>query len=141
MNEDIGRSQFAESLAAFRWRGWVGALISAFLLNSLLFLFLPLLMTPSSDNGDIEKMVNSIQVIRLKKKETPPQKKKKPPPPPPKEKPRPKEPVKAPNPVVNKKLTLPFKLNTRLPTLKADFQLNYSDNINFGGGPLKEWLI
>ena len=51
---------------------------------------------------------------------------------PPKEKPPPKEKVKAPKPQVTKNLSLPFKLNTQLPSVSADFQLQYADHIGFG---------
>ena len=132
MEKNGGRSQFEASLTSFRWRSWLLAMAAAVMLNCGLFLFLPLLMDPSRNPLDVDEFINNIQVIRLKQKETPPEKKKEKPPDPPKEKPKPKEKVKAPKPEVSKKLNLPFKLNTRLPSVSADFQLQYADSIGYG---------
>lgn len=126
------RNQFESSFTAFKWQSWLVAALGAALLNSGLFLFLPMFMDPEKDQIEIDKLVNSIQLIRLKKKETPPQKKKPKPPEPEKKKIQPKDKVKAPKPKTNAKLTLPFKLNTRLPSVSSDFQLQYADNIAFG---------
>lgn len=128
---NVSKSQFEASLATFRWKSWAMALMAALLLNSGLFLFLPLFMGTTDGPRDIDKLVNHIQVIRMKKEMEPPQKKKKKPPKPPEKKPEPKEKIKAHKPQANK-LTLPFKLNTRLPSLSTDFQLPYQDTIDFG---------
>lgn len=131
MVKSEGKSQFEASLSAFRWRSWLLAIVLAGFLNCCLFLFLPLFMTATSEKKEIDQIVNNIQVIRLKEKEIPPQKRKQKPPEPPKQKNKPKEKLKAPKPKINKALTLPFKLNTRLPTVSTDFQLKYADNIRF----------
>lgn len=127
---NISRSQFEASLSAFRWRSWLLAAAVALLLNICLFLFLPVLMDPTEQKHNVDQIVNSIQLIHLYKKETPPQKKKLKPPVPPQEKPKPKPKVNSPKPVVSQKLDLPFKLNTRLPSVSADFRLQW-ENIRF----------
>lgn len=132
MTERVGRSQFEASLASFRWKSWITAMLVAVLLNCGLFLFLPVLMNPSPVITNIDQIVNSIQVIRLKKDEIPPQKKKPKPPEQPKEKPKPKEKVIAPKPKAREELKLPFTLNTRLPSVTSDFQLQYAENVRFG---------
>jgi periplasmic protein TonB len=128
----ISKSQFEASLATFRWKSWVMALLAAFLLNCGLFLFLPLYIGSPNTPKDIETLVDHIQVIRIKKLENPAEKKKKKPPEPPKKEQEPKEKIKTQKPALQHKLTLPFKLNTRLPSISTDFQLPYQDTIDFG---------
>lgn len=117
---------------------WVYAIALTLALNLALYLILPILVDTSSKPSNITSLIERVDVIRIKKKELPPEKKKKKPEEK-KEKPKPKELVKAKVPVPKKKLVLPFKLNTRLPTVSTDFQLpmeQYSfsallpDNVN-----------
>lgn len=106
-------------------------MVAATILNCVLFLLLPIVIQPSLQGKAITDRIDSIQVIRLKKQETPPQKKEEPPEPP-QEKPKPKEETVTKQPLKTPKLILPFKLNTRLPRLAADFQLPLAESIGIG---------
>ncbi len=110
-------------------RNWFIAGIMAISLNILLFLLLPVLIHPPPKSTGIIDHITRIQVIRLKKEDTPVHKKKRPPPKPPPQKPK-KKPAQQLRPTA--RLTLPFKLNTRLPSVSTDFQLPLADTIAFG---------
>jgi len=113
---------------SIRVRTWGMAATIAILLNALLFLLLPVLLQPSLKPSSITNRVDHIHIIRLKKEDIPPHKKHKPPKPP-EEKPQKK--VTTPRPLFTPKLTLPFKLNSRLPAISTDFQLPLTDTIDF----------
>lgn len=130
--KNTDNNNFESSFSVFRWRVWIISAIAAILFNGLLFLLLPVLLHPSSQSTKISKRIDHIQVIRLNAKEPPARKKKTKPPKPPENKPKQPQKVATPNPIVTPKLTLPFKLNTRLPAVSTDFQLPFADSINFG---------
>ncbi len=113
---------------SIRVRTWAMAATIAILLNGLLFLLLPILLQPSLKLSLITNRVDHIHVIRLKKEDIPPHKKHNPPKPP-EEKPQKK--VTTPRPLFRAKLTLPFKLNNRLPAISTDFQLPLTNTIDF----------
>ncbi len=125
-------NSFESSFSLFRWRTWISAALAAILLNAILFLFLPLLIQPSSPSSDLSERIDHVQVIRLKTEEPPARKKKEKPPEPPEEKSKPKEEVTSTKPVAVPKLSLPFELNTRLPEISTDIQIPLSETINLG---------
>lgn len=125
-------NSFESSFSLFRWKTWISATLAAILLNAILFLFLPLLIQPSSPSSDLSQRIDHVQVIRLKTEEPPARKKKEKPPEPPEKKPKPKEEVTSTKPVAFPKLSLPFELNTRLPEISTDIQIPLSETIYFG---------
>lgn len=131
VNLEVDRKEF--SLNTFQWKNWILAGFGTVGLNCILFLLLPVLMHPSADKGRLEEIIERVDVIRLKKQEPPPRKKEPQPPERQKEKPEEKKAKpKAPQPLIQKKLVLPFQLNTRLPALATDFQVPFSENISYG---------
>lgn len=127
-------NNFESSLNAFNWKNWISAGLGAIVLNCVLFLLLPVLMHHSSEVTGLAEVIDRVEVIRLKREKPPVRKKKPKPPEKPKEQQRPKEKLKTPKPAVKNKLILPFKLNSRLPTLAADFQIPFAENIGYGTG-------
>ncbi|PHR28451.1 MAG: energy transducer TonB [Desulfotalea sp.] len=117
------RSNFESSFSLFRWKAWACAAIATLLLNSFLFLLLPILIHPSAESTDSLQRTDHIRIIRLKSEEIPARKKVKKLPKPPEEKPQPQKKIALQPQIAAPKLTLPFKLNTRLPKLSTDFQL------------------
>lgn len=125
-------NSFHSTFSPFRWKVWISAASATLLLNSILFLMLPILIHPSSPTDNGAERIDAIEVIRLRQEEPPVRKKREKPPEPPEEKPEPRKDIVATQPVKTPKLTLPFELNTRLPQVAADFQLPAADSIRFG---------
>jgi len=117
------------TLSARTLRRWAAASVVALILNTLLFLFLPALMHPSPNLSKLTDFVDRIEVIRLQKKERPVRKRR--PEKPPAEKPEPTKKPKAPDQIKTPRLTLAFKLNSRLPSLDTDFQLPMTDTVGY----------
>lgn len=134
MLKSMANNRYNSSFSSLHRQNWIAAGIGAVLLNSILFLLLPALMHQSSNTAVVTDLVDSIQVIRLKKAEPPPTKKSVPPPKPPNEQPKPKQVTASPNPISTPKLTLPFKLDNRLPAISTDFQMPFVDSVDFGPG-------
>ncbi len=99
---------------------WLVAIGVALLANIGLFLLMPALIAPSDVTLERAKMVDRIQVVRLKRPEPPAKRKEKKPPPPEKMEQQAKP---AEQPVKMTKLSLPFAINQRLPALATDLQL------------------
>lgn len=96
------------------WVTWLGAGLVAAGLNMALFLLMPLLTDPAPSKSSIEDLVSQVNVIRMKRPDSEVRRKKpKPPKPPEPEKMR--KPDTTPRQPTRQKLTLPFKVNPRLP--------------------------
>lgn len=93
---------------------WLLSGLIAVGLNIVLFLLMPYLMSAAPNEQTVETLVSNINVIRIKRPESAVKRKDIKPPKPPKEKPKVQPKAAAPK-TVSPKLTLPFKVNPRLP--------------------------
>ncbi len=116
------RRRFFPALHWRQKRSWLMAIAVALVANAGLFLLMPALITPSDAKPQAGRMMDMIQVVRLKRSEPLVKRKEKKPPPPPKHEPQTKPARQAMTAHVPK-LSLPFELNQRLPALATDLRL------------------
>ncbi len=104
-----------------RWWRWGSSLSAALLLNALLFMLLPTLMTSSPETEALVELIPKVNVIRLQPKEEPPKKKRLPPKP---EEPKKRqESLKKETKVVIPKLSMPFQLSPTMPNGPSQLEL------------------
>lgn len=96
------------------WATWLGAGLVAVGLNLVLFLLMPHLVDSTPSRPSIDTLVSQVNVIRMKRSDSD-VKRKQPPPPKPPEPEKMRKPDAAPRQPMRQKLTLPFKVNPRLP--------------------------
>ncbi len=110
------------STAPEKIRDWSGALIFALLVNLVLFLIMPALIAVHPEKKELEDLGQAVTLTKVRQEQKKENKKDKPPEPP-KEKPKPLKPTQM-NAVVQKpKLSMPFKLNQRLPAMAGGLSL------------------
>jgi protein TonB len=103
---------YFDDLSRRNRRTWVVSGLTAVGLNLMLFLSMPYLMDRGDSKERIDTLIPDIHVIRLKRPQTPVKRKEAKPPP---EKKLYEKPGVTPNQLTQLKLTLPFKINPRLP--------------------------
>lgn len=112
---------------ALRWRrrrSWILATLVAVLANCALFLLMPALIAPTEATPAMRQLIGHVNVIRIKHPEPPVKKRQTPPPEPEQSKPQPeKSPTQQVMQTNAPHLSLPFKLNQRLPALATDLKM------------------
>ena len=114
MTRQSDHSGYFDDLYRRNWITWVWPGLTAASLNLALFLLMPYLMDPAPSRSSIETLVPQVNVIRIKRHETKVKRETVKPPETPKKKPA-ERPKAAPH-QPKAKLSLPFKLNPRLPS-------------------------
>jgi protein TonB len=109
--EDKQTKDYLETLMRRNWITWLWALAGALGLNLALFALMPHLQHPATAGLTEDQTLANIDVIRIRRPDSEVKRKKQKPPDPPKPKERPtmERPLQA-------RLTLPFKINPRLPS-------------------------
>ena len=106
---------YFDDLDRQNWITWVWSGLTAISLNLVLFLLMPHLMDAAPSRSSIETLVPQVNVIRIKRHETKVKRETVKPPEPPKKRPD-RQPKAARNQPIKTKLSLPFKINPRLPS-------------------------
>ena len=114
MSPTTNHSDYLNALTRRNGLTWLVSGLIAAGLNIVLFLLMPYLMSAVPNEKTVETLVSNINVIRIKRPESPVKRKDIKPPEPQKEKPKVQPKAAAPH-TVSPKLTLPFKVNPRLP--------------------------
>ncbi len=104
---------YQETLLRRHWMTWLWALAGALGLNLALFAFMPHLQHPDPAGPVLDQPLANINVIRVKRPDSPVRPKTEKPPEPPQP---PKPPRPTLTPPLPARLSLPFEINTRLPS-------------------------
>lgn len=114
MSVTAQHKDYFHTLSRRTWATWLGAGLVAAGLNLVMFLLMPHLVDPTPSEPSIDTIVPQVNVIRMKRPDSEVRRKPPTPPKPPEPKPV-RKPDTSPRQPMKQKLTLPFKVNPRLP--------------------------